>query len=191
MPVTLDDFSELVTVPQFRMRETRGYYRASDEPLKATSEIIPPREQSFRVRRTRGRQRPAIGRAPGAVFVGKTARQECRAAGLIVPIESGPHNTSRITGEVSPAVAADITLLLPIPAAQHCSTPCRAEGRCKKSRGVGGPKCRAVHEKFANGLCGWTARNQVYDTCHRGAPVEGRCVSFNHLDLAEVNRRDL
>src|SRR2546426_5752226 len=108
------------------MGETRGYHRASDERLKITSEIIPPREQSFRVRRARGRQCPAVSRSPGAVFVGKTARQECRAAGLVVPIESGPENTPRVTSEVSPAVAADLALLLPISAAEHRSAPCRA-----------------------------------------------------------------
>jgi len=89
MSVALDDFSELMTVLQFRVRETRGYHHASDEPLEIGAKVIPPRAQSFRVRRVSGRQNRVVGRPSGAVLVGKPARQECRAAVLVVPIESG------------------------------------------------------------------------------------------------------
>src|SRR5689334_17672317 len=101
------------------MGETRGCHDGSDHRLKITSGIVPPRLQSLRVRRAGGRQSSPIRRAAGAIFVGETACQKRRAALLVIPIEPGPENTARVTGEVRPAIAADITLLLPVRAAQH------------------------------------------------------------------------
>ena len=126
VPVIFDHLPELMPVLLFRCREAgRHDITVFNQPLHIAAEIIAARVQGLRVRLARGRERGSRQGAAGAILVSHAARQQRRAAVLVIPEETRPDHAAAVTSEIRPSVAVNVAALLPIAAAKQRGAPMR------------------------------------------------------------------
>ncbi len=108
-----------------------------------------------------------------------------------VPEKSGANDAARVGSEVGPAVMIDVVELLPVAVTEERRAPVRGQLLRDEEGSIGRASRGSIEKNFVNGLGAWTARDQIHDAGHRSGAVEGRGDALDHLDLAEIDGRNL